>query len=354
MFRDSNKQNKIKKLAIAPTVGDRTTGKDNFFKAIAYRGWGSTVTILVLAIFGLWTSGCTPSVDSSPRTQGEVSDITQNPNRKNKKVILTTFTVLADIARNVAGDKVIVESLTKPGAEIHGYEPTPSDIVRAQKADLILDNGLGLERWAQKFYGNLKDVPHVTLSKGVTPINISRDTYAGKPNPHAWMSPKLALSYVNNIREALVKIDPGNAQTYNANAKAYSEQIKQIDEKLQKTVEEIPLNQRFMVTCEGAFSYLANDYGLQEVYLWAVNSEQQATPKQVEKVIKTVRKNQIPVVFCESTVNADAQKQVAKETNAKFGGVFYVDSLTDKNGVAPTYFKLLEYNIQTLVSGLKK
>ena len=305
-------------------------------------------------IFGLCLSGCNPSVNISETTSQDAGNTLQNPNTQSKKVILTTFTVLADMARNVAGDKVIVESLTKPGAEIHGYEPTPSDIVKAQDADLILDNGLGLERWAQKFYGNLKDVPHVTLSEGITPIDISEDAYAGKPNPHAWMSPKLAVKYVENIRDALTKLDLANAETYTTNAQAYSKQIKEIDQKLQKTVEEIPANRRFMVTCEGAFSYLAKDYGLKEVYLWAVNAEKQATPQQVEKVITTVRNNQVPVVFCESTVSSDAQKQVAKESNAKFGGVFYVDSLTDANGVAPTYFKLLEYNINTLVNGLKE
>ena len=304
--------------------------------------------------FGLCLSGCSPSANVPDNPAQEIGNTAQNPNTENKKVILTTFTVLADMARNVAGDKAIVQSLTKPGAEIHGYEPTPSDIVKAQDADLILDNGLGLERWAQKFYGNLKDVPHVTLSKGITPIDISEDAYAGKPNPHAWMSPKLALKYVENIRDALVNLDPANAETYTANAQTYSAQIKQIDKKLQNTVQEIPANRRFMVTCEGAFSYLAKDYGLKEEYLWAVNAEKQATPQQIKKVINTVRKNQVPVVFCESTVSADAQKQVAKESNAEVGGVFYVDSLTDKDGVAPTYFKLLEYNINTLVSGLKK
>jgi manganese transport system substrate-binding protein len=302
-------------------------------------------------VFGLCLWGCSPSENLSDSVQ-DIGNTAQNSNT-DKKVILTTFTVLADMASNVAGDKAIVQSLTKPGAEIHGYEPTPSDIVKAQDADLILDNGLGLERWAQKFYGNLKNVPHVTLSEGITPIDISEDAYAGKPNPHAWMSPKLALKYVENIRQALVNLDPANAETYNANAQTYSEQIKQVDQKLQKTVAEIPANRRFMVTCEGAFSYLANDYGLKEKYLWAVNSEQQATPQQIRKVINTVRKNQIPTVFCESTVSANAQKQVAKESNAKFGGVFYVDSLTQADGVAPTYFKLLEHNINTLVQGLK-
>ncbi|MEL6164914.1 MAG: metal ABC transporter substrate-binding protein [Cyanobacteria bacterium J06628_3] len=303
---------------------------------------------------GLCLSGCSPGATLSENTTQEVENTAQNPDTKDKKVILTTFTVLADMARNVAGDKAIVNSLTRPGAEIHGYEPTPSDIVKAQDADLILDNGLGLERWAQKFYGNLKDVPHVTLTEGITPIDISEDAYRGKPNPHAWMSPKLALKYVENIRAALVNLDTANADTYTANAKVYSEQIKQIDKKLQNTVKEIPENRRFMVTCEGAFSYLAKDYGLKEEYLWAVNAEKQATPQQIKEVINAVKQNQIPVVFCESTVSADAQKQVAKESNAEFGGVFYVDSLTDKNGVAPTYFKLLEYNINTLVNGLKQ
>lgn len=305
-------------------------------------------------VFGLCLVGCSPGENVSGTQVQEVGNTAQNPNTENKKVILTTFTVLADMARNVAGDKAIVRSLTKPGAEIHGYEPTPSDIVKAQDADLILDNGLGLERWAQKFYGNLKDVPHVTLSEGITPIDISEDAYRGKPNPHAWMSPKLALKYVENIRDALVNLDPANAETYTANAQAYSEQIKQLDKKLQNTVKEIPANKRFMVTCEGAFSYLAQDYGLKEEYLWAVNAEKQATPQQIKKVINTVRENQVPVVFCESTVSADAQKQVAKESNAEFGGVFYVDSLTEKDGVAPTYFKLLEYNINTLVNGLNQ
>lgn len=305
-------------------------------------------------VFGLCLVGCSPGENVSGTQAQEIADTAQNPNTQNKKVIFTTFTVLADMARNVAGDKAIVQSLTKPGAEIHGYEPTPSDIVKAQDADLILDNGLGLERWAQKFYGNLKDVPHVTLTEGITPIDISSDAYRGKPNPHAWMSPKLALKYVENIRDALVNLDPANAETYTANAQAYSEQIKQLDKKLQNTVKEIPANKRFMVTCEGAFSYLAKDYGLKEKYLWAVNAEKQATPQQVKKVINTVRENQVPVVFCESTVSADAQKQVAKESNAEFGGVFYVDSLTEKDGVAPTYFKLLEYNINTLVNGLKQ
>lgn len=256
--------------------------------------------------------------------------------------------------KNVAGEKAIVESLTKPGSEIHGYEPTPSDLIKAQKADLILDNGLGLERWAQRFYGNLKNVPNVTLSEGIQPISITEGPYQNKPNPHAWMSPKNALIYVENIRKALVKIDPANTNTYNTNAATYSQQIQEIDRTLRTNLAVLPENSRYMITCEGAFSYLTRDYGLKEGYLWTVNSDQQGSPQQISKVIDLVKQNRIPVVFCESTVNDGAQKQVAKDTGAKFGGVFYVDSLSAANGNAPTYLKLLEYNVNTLIKGLKR
>lgn len=291
---------------------------------------------------GVWLSSCTTN-----------STIETAPNPTNKKVILTTFTVLADMAKNVAGDKAIVESITKPGAEIHGYQATPSDLARGQKANLILENGLNLERWVDRFYNSLPKVPRVTLSEGFQPIDIAEDTYKGKPNPHAWMSPQNAVIYVENIRKSLGKLDPANAATYDRNAKAYSEQIKAIDLKLKTAIAAIPPDRRYIVSCEGAFSYIARDYGLKEVYLWAVNAEQQATPKQVEKTIDTVKENRIPTVFCESTVNPKAQLQVAKESGAKFGGVFYVDSLSPADGPASTYLKLLEYNVSTLIKGLE-
>ncbi|WP_414512123.1 metal ABC transporter substrate-binding protein [Nostoc sp. PCC 9305] len=316
---------------------------------------GQKLAVASGLLLWLCLSGCSPSIsDSQPQLSPNPGTTNTNLDKKGKKVVLTTFTVIADMAQNVAGDKAIVESLTKPGAEIHGYEPTPSDLVRAQKADLILNNGLNLERWAQKLYNSVPNVPHITLSEGIKPVEITEDAYKGKPNPHAWMSPQNALIYVDNIRKALVNLDSANAETYNTNAKAYSQKIKEVDEKLRKAVSVVPADKRYMVSCEGAFSYVTRDYGLKEAYLWAVNSEQQATPKQLEKVIDIVKKNKIPVVFCESTVNDGAQRQVARESGARFGGVFYVDSLSPANGPAPTYLKLLELNINTLTQGLEE
>lgn len=268
--------------------------------------------------------------------------------------VVTTFTVIQDIAQNVAGDAATVESITKPGAEIHEYEPTPKDIVKAQSADLILWNGLNLERWFERFFQNIKDKPAVVVTEGITPLSIYEGPYKDAPNPHAWMSPSNALIYVENIKNALVKYDPQNADIYQKNAAAYAEKIKQLDKPLREKLAQIPANQRWLVTSEGAFSYLAKDYDLKEGYLWPINAEQQGTPQQVRKLIDLVKKNHIPVVFSESTVSAKPAQQVAKESGAKYGGVLYVDSLSAADGPVPTYINLLNVTVSTIVKGFEK
>ena len=268
--------------------------------------------------------------------------------------VVTTFTVIQDIAQNVAGDAATVESITKPGAEIHEYEPTPKDIVKAQSADLILWNGLNLERWFERFFQNIKDKPAVVVTEGITPLSIYEGPYKDAPNPHAWMSPSNALIYVENIKNAFVKYDPQNADTYQKNAAAYAEKIKQLDKPLREKLSLIPADQRWLVTSEGAFSYLAKDYDLKEGYLWPINAEQQGTPQQVRKLIDLVKKNHIPVVFSESTVSAKPAQQVAKESGAKYGGVLYVDSLSAADGPVPTYIDLLNVTVSTIVNGFEK
>lgn len=267
--------------------------------------------------------------------------------------VATTFTVIADMARNVAGEAAEVVSITKPGAEIHNYQPTPRDIIKAQDADLILWNGLNLELWFQRFFANLSDVPSATVSDGVEPIGIGEGPYTGKPNPHAWMSPSDALIYVDNIAAAMAAHDPDNAETYRANAEAYKAQITDAVTPLRETLASVPAERRWLVTSEGAFSYLARDFGLREAYLWPINADQQGTPQQVRKVIDLVRANGIPAVFSESTISPDAAKQVARETGARYGGVLYVDSLTDADGPAPTYLDLLLLTTSTIAEGLK-
>lgn len=269
-----------------------------------------------------------------------------------KMKVVTTFTVLADMASNVAGDAAEVVSITKPGAEIHGYEPTPRDIVRAYDADLILWNGLNLELWFEQFVSNLENVPSVTLSEGIDPISISSGSYEGKSNPHAWMGLDNALIYIDNITKAFSDADPGNAALYAANAERYKGELRATIEPLRASVAAIPEDQRWLVTCEGAFSYLARDMGLKELYLWPMNADQVGTPQQVRAVIDGVRENEIPVVFCESTVNTAPAEQVARETGVTYGGVLYVDSLSEADGPVPTYLDLLTVTTRTVAEGL--
>ncbi len=268
--------------------------------------------------------------------------------------VVTTFTVLADIARNVAGDAASVESITRPDAEIHNYQPTPGDILKARDADLILWNGLNLEQWFERFFRNLKDVPGVVVSEGVEPMGIRDGPYRGKPNPHAWMSPADALVYVENIRAALSAHDPDNAGTYAANAKAYAAEIEAVAGPIRERLSAIPEARRWLVTSEGAFSYLARDFGLKELYLWPINADGQGTPQQIRKVIDAVREHSIPAIFSESTVSPDPAMQVARETGARYGGVLHVDSLSGPDGPVPTYLDLLRVTTETIAEGLSR
>ncbi|QMT32478.1 metal ABC transporter substrate-binding protein [Alysiella filiformis] len=304
---------------------------------------------------------CTPSEPQKPADTAKAASESvagslksQNPDGKHKFTVVTTFTVIADIAQNVAGDAADVQSITKAGAEIHDYEPTPQDIAKVQNAQLILWNGMNLERWFEKFYQDAKNVPAAIVTEGITPIPIAEGSYKDLPNPHAWMSPSNALIYVENIKKALIAHDPANKDIYNKNAEIYAQKIKDLDAPLRAKLAQIPVEQRWLVTSEGAFSYLAKDYDLKEAYLWAINAEQQGSPKQVKALIDKVKQNNIPVVFSESTVSDKPARQVAKETGAKYGGVLYVDSLSEPDGAVPTYLDLLNVTVSTVAKGFEK
>ena len=299
--------------------------------------WKRSAAVL-LVLMGVLLSSC------RNRDQERATD--------SRPQVLTTFTVLADLARNVAGDRLQVTSIVKPGAEIHGYQPTPSDIERASKADLIVENGLGLELWARRFTAAAGNVPTITLSEGMDPLLIAEDAYSGKPNPHAWMSPQRTMAYVDHLERAFGQLDPAGAQVYAANAAAYKAKLQELDDELRATIDALPTQQRLLVSCEGAFSYLAADYGLEEAYLWPVNAESEITPKRMARLIDTVRDRQVPSIFCESTVSDKAQREVAAAAGARFGGTFYVDSLSSPDGPAPTLLELQRHNVGLIRKGL--
>lgn len=272
----------------------------------------------------------------------------------NRLKVVTTFTIIADMARNVAGDAAIVDSITRPGAEIHNYQPTPGDILKAQDADLILWNGLGLELWFERFFANLRDVPSAVVSDGVEPMSIGDGPYTGKPNPHAWMSPSDALTYVDNIATALSAADPANAAIYAGNAEAYKERIRAAIAPIREQLSAIPPERRWLATSEGAFSYLARDFDLKELYLWPINADSQGTPQQIRRVIDVMRAERVPAIFSENTVSDNPARQIARETGAAYGGVLYVDSLSEADGPVPTYLDLLRITSETIAKGLSE
>ncbi|WP_290736102.1 metal ABC transporter substrate-binding protein [Amaricoccus sp.] len=266
--------------------------------------------------------------------------------------VATTFTIVADMAQNVAGDAAEVVSLIPAGAEVHNFQPTPSDIRAASDADLILWNGLGLEAWFERFFRNLRDVPAVVVTEGIEPIEIAEGPYAGRPNPHAWMSVSDAMIYVENIRAALAEADPENAATYEANAAAYAAEIEALAAPIRERLATIPEERRWLATSEGAFSYLTREFALGEIYIWPINEANTGTPQQIRRAIDLIRAHNVPAVFSESTVDPRSAQQVARETDVAYGGVLYVDSLSEPDGPVPSYLDLMRVTTTTIAAAL--
>ena len=259
--------------------------------------------------------------------------------------------MLADIADNVAGNHLEVESITKVGAEIHGYEPTPGDIRKASKADLVLDNGLNLEQWFSQFVDDI-DVPHAVVSEGVEELSITADADAGKPNPHAWMSPLDARSTPRTWLAPSPTSTRTMPMTTPPMPRTTEHSCRRSTTTSSTNSTTLPKSQRALVTCEGAFSYLTRDTGLSEKYIWPVNAEAQATPGQITSAIDFVKDNDVPAVFCESTVSSAPMDRVVESTDAEFGGTLYVDSLSESDGPVPTYLDLIRHDAQVISEAL--
>ena len=294
-------------------------------------------------------SACAPS-GTGQDAAGQPSAQTAT---QEKPRVLATFTVLADMASAIGGEYVEVESLTKAGAEIHGYEPTPSDVRKAADADLILANGLNLEAWLEQFLQDA-NAPAITVTEGITPLSIAEGEGEGYPNPHAWMSPVSAKTYADNIAAALADLDPAHADSYRANAEAYKQELSQVHQELISAISNLPQHQRLLVTCEGAFSYLAADAGLDEAYLWAVNSDGETGARRMMELSDRVAGSAVPAVFCESTVPTRTMEQIATDTGATYAGALYVDSLSDADGPVPTYLDLIRYDTRLMAEALSQ
>ena len=273
--------------------------------------------------------------------------------RDGRPLVLTGFTVMRSMAEAVACGRLQVESLLAPGQEIHAHQSGKREQSWLAQADLVLVHGLGLQPWLPPLLDGLPDLPTADVTAGIKPLMISSGPLAGQPDPHAWMSPTQALVYVNNIRDAFIRLDPANASTYQSCAQRYSAQLRRVDQQLRERLSTIPRAQRVLVSCEGSLAYLGADYELEQMYLWPPQAEPRVEPSRATAVAAEVRARGVPAVYCESTFDDSPQRDLADKAGVRFGGPLFTDSISGLDGLAPSYIELLRHNADLIKRGLE-
>ena len=272
--------------------------------------------------------------------------------RDGRPLVITGFTVSRSMAEAVACGRLQVESLLAPGEEIHAHQPGDRERLWLGQADLVLVHGLGLQPWLPPLLDALPAVPTAEVTAGIQPVPIATGPRAGQPDPHAWMSPRQALVYVRNIRDAFIARDPANASTYQSCAARYSAELQRLDQRLRERLSSIPAARRLLVSCEDSLAYVAADYNLETAYLWPSQAEPRVEPARVAAIAAQVRERRLPAVFCESTFDHSQQQKVARLSGARLLGTLYTDSLSGLDGLAPSYIEMLRHNADLIKRGL--
>jgi len=288
------------------------------------------------------------------------------PVRADERIeVVATFTILADLVRNVGGDRVEVTTLVGPNADTHVYTPSPSDARKVAAARLIVLNGLGLEGWLGRLVKSSGGAAQsVIASEGITPLKPSHDDHDdhehghdhghahGDVDPHAWQSVSNVKRYVENIRRALAEADPAGAEIYRANAERYATRLDALDQEIRSTVARIPEDRRKVISTHEAFDYFAKAYGIRFVAPQGVSTDSEPSARDVAAIIRQIKKEKIPAVFLENISDPRLIERIAAETGARIGGTLYSDSLTDEKGEAPTYIDMVKHNIRTIADAL--
>lgn len=265
-----------------------------------------------------------------------------------KLEVVTSFTILADLARNIGGDRVVVTSLVGPNGDVHSYVPTPADAKLLAGAKVIVLNGLGLEGATARFMESAaKNAQVVVASTGVTPLRLG-----GELDPHAWQSVSNAKLYVTNIRDALISADPADKAVFEANAAAYLQRLDALDTEVKAEIAKIPTERRELISIHDAFGYLGSAYGIAFIAPHGVSTEAEGSARDIAHIIKQIRAQHIPAVFLENVTDPRVMEQIARESGARVGGTLYSDALTAPDGPAPTYIDLMRHNVRQLAAAL--
>ncbi len=270
-----------------------------------------------------------------------------------KYKVVASASMIADMAQNIAGDRLKVELIVPIGGDPHLHQPTPRDARLVASADLILVNGLTFEGWINELIENSgTKAKIVTVTKGISPIASS--TYKDAFDPHAWMDASLGLTYIENIRDALLDLDPGNEETYKKNYEAYKSELTGLDNYISREIQKIPAGKRVLITSHDAFAYYGRRYGIQLEAIVGISTEAEAQTSDIVRVTKTIREKKIPAIFIESTINPKLIEQIARDNKVRIGGKLYADSIGNKNSPAPTYIDMLRHNTDTIVTALSR
>ena len=285
------------------------------------------------------------------RFAAAVAMLVAGPGLAQQKVdIAASTTVLADLARNVGGDHVNVVSLVGPNGDIHSYVPSPADAKNLADAKLVILNGLGLEGSTAQFMRSAaKGAKVLVASDGITPLRLGNS-----PDPHAWQSVANAKTYVANIRDALIAVDPADKSVFEANAAVYLRQLDALDAEVKAAIATIPPQRRKLVTTHDAFGYLGTAYGVEFIAPHGVSTEAEASARDVAQIIAQIRAQKIPAVFLENVTDPRLLARIAHESGARISGTLYSDALTDANGPAPTYVEMMRHNVKELVGALAR
>lgn len=283
-------------------------------------------------------------------------------NKDNDKLhVITTYSILYDIVKNVGGERVEIHSLAPIGSNPHEYDPLPVDVQKTTDADAVFYNGLNLEAgnsWFDKLMQTAgksgENAPVFRLSEGVAAKHLTTKGKENEEDPHAWLDIRNGIKYAENARDALIKIDPDHKEIYEQNAKAYIDQLKELHENAVKQFNMIPKEERFLVTSEGAFKYFSEAYDFNAGYIWEINSENQGTPKQVSDVVDMIREKNVSALFVETSIDPRSMEMVSRETGVPIVGKVFTDSLGKPGEDGDTYISMMEWNIKTIYEGLTK
>jgi len=275
--------------------------------------------------------------------------------------VVATNSIIADITKNIAGDKINLHSIVPVGQDPHEYEPLPEDVKKTSQADLIFYNGINLETggnaWFTKLVENAKkkeNKDYYAVSEGVDVIYLEGQSEKGKEDPHAWLNLENGIIYAQNIAKRLSEKDPANKETYEKNLKAYVEKLSALDKEAKEKFNNIPEEKKMIVTSEGCFKYFSKAYNVPSAYIWEINTEEEGTPDQIKSLVEKLRKTKVPSLFVESSVDDRPMKTVSKDTNIPIYAKIFTDSVAEEGEEGDSYYSMMKYNLEKIAEGLSK